>query len=121
MTVVVAQSANAFACRSSSRPAWRLGWLTNRFLIVAVIVELAFAIAVVTIPAAARLLDHRWPPAATWVLVLLSAPAVLLVDATWKRWARAGAARDEAAHGEPAGPATDAATVQVSRRPTQVS
>jgi magnesium-transporting ATPase (P-type) len=90
MTVVVAQSANAFACRSSSRPAWRLGWLTNRFLIVAVIVELAFAIAVVTIPAAARLLDHRWPPAATWVLVLLSGPAVLLVDAAWKRWTRFG-------------------------------
>jgi hypothetical protein len=118
----IGTAANAFACRSSSRPAWRLGWFPNRFLIVSVIVELAFAIAVVTIPAAARLLDHRWPPAATWALVPLpacSAPAVLLVDGTWKRWARAGAASDGAGHRELAG--RDAVTVQVPGRPTQVS
>ena len=42
--------------------------------------------AVIAIPAAADLLDHRWPPAGAWVLVLLSAPEVLVVDAFWKRW-----------------------------------
>ena len=86
LTVVVAQSANAFACRSTRRPAWRVSWLANRFLLVAVLVELAFAVAVIAIPAVADLLDHRWPPAGAWVLVLLSAPGVLVVDALWKRW-----------------------------------
>ena len=28
--VVIGQMANAFACRSASRPPWRLGWTTNR-------------------------------------------------------------------------------------------
>jgi magnesium-transporting ATPase (P-type) len=84
MTVVIAQSANAFACRSTTRPAWRIGWLSNRFLIASVAVELAFAIVVVATPAAASLLDHRWPPAAAWTVVLLSAPAMLLVDGAWK-------------------------------------
>jgi len=86
LTVVVAQSANAFACRSTRRPAWKIAWFANRFLLVAVLVELAFAVAVIAIPAAADLLDHRWPPAGAWVLILLSAPGVLIVDALWKRW-----------------------------------
>jgi magnesium-transporting ATPase (P-type) len=94
MTVVVAQTANAFACRSSSRPAWRLGWFTNRFLLVAVVIELVFAIAVVAIPAAARLLDHSWPPAEAWILVLLSAPGVLLMDGLWKRVVRIRSQRE---------------------------
>jgi magnesium-transporting ATPase (P-type) len=89
MTVVIAQSANAFACRSTTRPAWRIGWLSNRFLIAAVAVELTFAIVVVATPAAASLLDHRWPPSAAWTLVLLSAPAVLVVDGAWKWYHRA--------------------------------
>ncbi len=88
LTVVVAQSANAFACRSTRRPAWSLGWFTNRFLLASVVIELAFAVAVVGIPAAADLLDHQWPPAGAWSLILASAPAVLLVDAAWKRFHR---------------------------------
>jgi magnesium-transporting ATPase (P-type) len=85
MTVVIAQSANAFACRSVRRPAWKLGWFSNRFLIASVLIELAFAIAVVAIPAAADLLEHSWPPASAWIVIAASAPAVLLVDAGWKR------------------------------------
>ena len=88
LTVVVAQSANAFACRSVRRPAWHLKWFANRFLIVAVLIELAFAVSVIGIPAAARLLDHGWPPAATWIVIVAAAPAVLFVDAVWKRVAR---------------------------------
>ena len=88
MTVVIAQSANAFACRSVRRPAWQLGWLTNRFLIVSVLIEVGFAFAVIAIPAAARLLDQDWPPAETWIVIVAAAPAVLLVDAAWKRAVR---------------------------------
>jgi magnesium-transporting ATPase (P-type) len=82
---VIAQSANAFACRSVRRPAWKLGWFSNRFLIASVLIELAFAVAVVAIPAAADLLEHDWPPAGAWIVIVASAPAVLLVDAIWKR------------------------------------
>ena len=85
LTVVLAQSANAFACRSTRRPAWALGWFSNRFLVASVLVELAFAIAMLAVPAAAGLLDQQWPPAGAWIVVLAAAPAVVLVDAVWKR------------------------------------
>ena len=39
-TVVLAQIANAFACRSATHPPGRLGWWSNRFLVWAVAVEL---------------------------------------------------------------------------------
>jgi magnesium-transporting ATPase (P-type) len=85
LTVVIAQTANAFACRSSRRPAWTLGWFSNRFLLVSVLVELAFALAMLVIPAASNLLDQQWPPAGAWIIVVASAPAVLVADALWKR------------------------------------
>jgi hypothetical protein len=50
-----------------------------------VLIELGFAVAVVAIPAAADLLEHRWPPAGAWIVIAASAPAVLLVDAVGKR------------------------------------
>jgi magnesium-transporting ATPase (P-type) len=88
MTVVFAQSANAFACRSGSVWPGRLGWTTNRLLLPAVLVGITFSFAVLLIPAAARQLDHAAPPAAAWA-VAAAAPAVLLaVDAVDKRWRR---------------------------------
>ncbi len=87
MTVVIAQKANAFACRSSRRPAWQLKWTANRFLLVAATVELAFAIVIIAVPACARLIEQQAPPAASWIVILASAPAILAVDAIWK-WTR---------------------------------
>jgi magnesium-transporting ATPase (P-type) len=112
LTVVVGQSANAFACRSSRRPAWQLSWRSNRFLALAVLAGFAFAVALVLVPAAADLLDQQWPPAGAWIVILASAPGVILVDALWKRlsWRNHGvepaggrapdaAGRGSAAHG----------------------
>ena len=85
LSVIVGQAANAFACRSTRRPAWALGWFSNRFLVVAVAVGVGFGLATVAFPAAADLLGQQWPPAAAWIVVLASAPAVVLVDWVWKR------------------------------------
>ncbi len=82
--VVVAQTANAFACRSSTLPAWRLDWTSNRFLLIATALEGTFAAAFIAIPACARLIDQQAPPALAWVVVIASAPAMLLVDGLWK-------------------------------------
>ncbi len=94
LTVVVAQSANAFACRSLTRPAWRLGWFTNRFLLAAVVVEVCLAGLFIAVPALANFVGQRLPPAATWPVILLSAPAVLVADAMWKRRAVRGPVRE---------------------------
>ena len=85
LSVVVGQAANAFACRSTRRPAWALGWFSNRFLLTAIAIGVGFALSLFVIPAAAELLDQQWPPAGAWIVILASAPAVVLVDAMWKR------------------------------------
>ena len=90
MTVVFAQTANAFACRSSTRWAGALGWTTNPLLIVCASVEVVFSFLVLSIPPVADTLDHAAPPAAGWVVALLSPGVLLGVDATAKRWWRRG-------------------------------
>lgn len=66
-------------------PAWRLSLRTNRFLLVAMALELAFAGAFVGVPACARLIEQKAPPAIAWIVIALSAPAIVLVDGLWKR------------------------------------
>lgn len=83
-TVVLAQAANAFACRSATRPPGRLGWWSNRFLVWAVGVQVLALSAVLFVPPIARLLEHAAPPAAGWVVALLSMPVLLVVDRSHK-------------------------------------
>ena len=84
MTVVIAQTANAFACRSSSQWPGALGWTTNRLLIPAASVELAFSLLVIlTVPIADEL-GHASPPLVGWLVVFLAAGVLLAVDASDK-------------------------------------
>lgn len=78
--VVFGQAANAFACRSATRPPWRLGWGSNRLLLWAVGVELAALAGFLLVPPLADLLDHAPPPLAGLLVALLAGPAVLAVD-----------------------------------------
>jgi magnesium-transporting ATPase (P-type) len=85
MTVVLGQVANAFACRSSSRTPNQLGWTTNRLLIPAKSIELAFTMAVLFVPPIATKLEHANPPLAGWAVALAAIPLVLTVDWLDKR------------------------------------
>ena len=78
--VVLGQAANAFACRSATRPPRVLGWWSNRLLIWAVGVELMTLAAFVLAPPVARLLGQAIPPLAGFVAATLAAPLVLVVD-----------------------------------------
>ncbi|GAA2031337.1 cation-transporting P-type ATPase [Agromyces tropicus] len=88
MTVVLAQTANAFACRSSTRWPGSLGWFTNRLLVVAVLAELAFSLIVLWWPVVAGVLGQANPPLAGWAVALASMPTLLAVDALDKRLRR---------------------------------
>jgi len=85
LTVVLAQKANAAACRSSTRRPGQLGWTTNRLLLVTGVVELAFALAVLYIAPVARQLDQAGPPLWGWLVAVASMPIVLVVDGLDKR------------------------------------
>ena len=92
MTVVLGQKANVFACRSSSQWPGALGWTTNRLLIPAASIELAFSFVVLLVTPIALVLGHASPPAVGWAVALLTAGLVLAVDALDKRL-RAGQRR----------------------------
>nr|WP_275588461.1 cation-transporting P-type ATPase [Microlunatus panaciterrae] len=85
MTVVIAQTANAFACRSSTRWPGALGWTTNRLLIPAASTELAFSLVVLLVTPIALVLGQAPPPLAGWAVAFGSAAALLAVDALDKR------------------------------------
>jgi hypothetical protein len=83
--VVLGQVGNAFACRSTSVWPGRLGWKTNRLLVVAVASSVVALIASLVVGPFARLLGQAPPPAGALVVAAAAAPAVLLVDALHKR------------------------------------
>ena len=83
--ISLGQMANAFACRSSSRPVWRLRLTANPLVLYAVAAEVALLAAFLGVPLLADLLGGSWPAPEDWLLALAAAPAVALVDATAKR------------------------------------
>ncbi|MBF6301562.1 cation-transporting P-type ATPase [Nocardia amamiensis] len=91
--IVFGQVANAFACRSTIRPVWRMPLSTNRLLLWAVLAEIGMLAAFLYFPPLAHLLDQAGPTG-TGALVALSAiPAVLAADALQKHFSRPGDAR----------------------------
>jgi magnesium-transporting ATPase (P-type) len=89
LTVVVAQSANAFACRSATRPPGALGWTTNRLLVAAVAIEGGLSLAMLLIGPVARELGHASPPLVGWLVAFAAAGVLLAGDALDKRRRRA--------------------------------
>jgi hypothetical protein len=81
MTVVLAQTANAFACRSSTRWPGALGWTTNRLLIPAASTELVFSFVVLLVTPVALVLGQAPPPLAGWLVAVASPGVLLAVDA----------------------------------------
>jgi magnesium-transporting ATPase (P-type) len=97
--VVLGQFANAFACRSTSKPPWRLRGRSNRLLVWAVGIELLVLVAVLVVPPVADLLGQRPPSLPGLVLAVCAVPAVLGADAADKALRRRRRARAAATSG----------------------
>ena len=82
--VVIGQMGNAFACRSTTRTATRLGPKGNPLLVGAVVVEMAALAGFLLISPLASLLDQRPPPLAGFLVALSAAPAVIIADSLHK-------------------------------------
>lgn len=82
--VVLAQLANAFACRSATAPPWTLGWTSNRLLLWSLAAELAALAAFLFVTPVAALLGHAPPPPAGLVVAALAVPAVFAADWIYK-------------------------------------
>jgi hypothetical protein len=84
--IVAGQAATALACRSWSRPGWRVGFGRNPLLVTALLTSFAIVAMLLGVPAFGRLLGHAIPSAVGLCIAALAFPAVLLVDAAHKRW-----------------------------------
>lgn len=82
--VVLAQLANALACRSATAPPWKLGWTSNRLLLWSLAAELAALAAFLFVPPVAALLGQAPPPPAGLAIAALAIPAVFAADWTYK-------------------------------------
>jgi magnesium-transporting ATPase (P-type) len=74
--VVMAQVGNAFAVRSELQRGHRLGWLSNRFLIQSLIVEIGLIFFLIYVPPIAAIFNHTPIPPLFW-LWLLCYPFIL--------------------------------------------
>jgi magnesium-transporting ATPase (P-type) len=83
-TIAVSQMANAFACRSTTRPVWRLAGIRNRLVLVAVGAELVLLIAFLGWPDLAGLLGGAWPSWLGWGAAATGAVVLVLVDGLTK-------------------------------------
>jgi magnesium-transporting ATPase (P-type) len=93
--IAVCQMANAFACRSSTVPVWRVPLRSNPLLIAAVAAEVVLLVTFVGVPWLADLLGGSWPSATGWTFALVGAGLLLLSDSVHKalrrrRLSRAG-------------------------------
>ena len=91
-TVILGQTANAFACRSSTRWPGALGWTTNRLLVAAVCADLVIAGMMLAVPPVARALGQALPGAIGWSIAIATMGLVLVLDAGYK-WLRRRRAR----------------------------
>jgi magnesium-transporting ATPase (P-type) len=82
--ISVGQMVNAFACRSNSRPVWRMRLAGNPLVLYAVAAEIVLLTAFLGVPKLRDLLGGGWPSATGWALAGLSGLAVLLVDGVSK-------------------------------------
>jgi magnesium-transporting ATPase (P-type) len=86
--IALGQAANAFACRSTNIPVWRLDFRTNLLVLYAVAAQLVMLAAFLGIPALAHLFGGSWPDQTGWAMAAACVPAVLVADATVKAVAR---------------------------------
>lgn len=91
--IAIGQMANAVACRSTTRPVWRLRPLDNPLVLAAIGAELVLLVAFLGFPPLADLLGGAWPTWAGWGLALLAAPAVVLADSAAKLAPKSSTAR----------------------------
>ncbi|WP_107772604.1 cation-translocating P-type ATPase [Nocardioides sediminis] len=86
--IALGQMANAFACRSSVRPVWRMRLLGNPSVLVAVAAEAVLLVTFLGVPWLADLLGGSWPTTFGWLAAAACPVALLAVDGVVKTLGR---------------------------------
>jgi magnesium-transporting ATPase (P-type) len=86
--VVMAQVGNVFTCRTETERVYHLGWFSNRFLWLAVAVEVVLILSFVYVPPLATAFGHVPLPPFYWLGLVLFAPVLYGLDRIRKSIAR---------------------------------
>ena len=78
--VVMAQVGNAFACRSTKTRSTYLGWLSNRYLLLGVAMEIVLIVALIYVPVLAEAFNHARLPACYWLGLALFGPVLYSLE-----------------------------------------
>jgi P-type Ca2+ transporter type 2C len=78
--VVMAQIGNVFACRSDRTRSSSLGWLSNKYLLTGLFIELAGILGIIYIPFLADIFNHSPLPAWMWAGLALYGPSLYTIE-----------------------------------------
>jgi magnesium-transporting ATPase (P-type) len=78
--VVMAQIGNAFACRTETERVRRMGWLTNRFLVVGIVIEVFIILSMIYLPLLAQVFEHLPLSLDWWGRLILYAPVLYVIE-----------------------------------------
>ena len=78
--VVMSQIGNAFACRSETRNVRHMGWLSNRFLLIGIAIEIGLILSMIYIQPLAVAFEHRPLPPTYWLGLALFAPLLYGIE-----------------------------------------
>ncbi len=78
--VVMAQAGNAFTCRKETQGVHRLGWLSNRLLLVGIAFGFMLTAALIYLPPLARVFEHLPVPAIYWIGLAAYGPVLYTLD-----------------------------------------
>jgi Ca2+-transporting ATPase len=81
--VVTSQVGNALACRSDRTRSTKLGWLSNKYLWVGILIELLGIISIIYIHFLAKIFNHAPLPA--WIWIGLGLNALVVYSIEWIR------------------------------------
>jgi magnesium-transporting ATPase (P-type) len=81
--IALSQVANAFACRSTTRPVWALSPTSNPLVLYAAIAELVLLVAFL-VPPVSDLLGGSWPSLTGWAMAAGAGLTLVVVDGAAK-------------------------------------
>jgi magnesium-transporting ATPase (P-type) len=82
-SVVMSQVGNALACRSDRMRSSSLGWLSNKYLLISILIELLGIASIIYIPFLAKIFNHV--PLPGWMWIVLGMNALVLYSIEWIR------------------------------------
>ena len=97
--VITAQIGNAFACRTETDQVHQLGWLSNRFLLLGILIEIVLLLVSIYAVPPDQVFDHQPLQWQHWAGLILYAPVVFGLDRIRKGIIRSKGKRARPAHG----------------------